>query len=276
MKRLGKMIVAILFVLFGCWFLLRQFERKSLYVPDREIVERPENFGLVYEEVTLVTHDDKRLHGWWFPVENARGTLIHCHGNAGNISGRVWMVPFWQDAGLNVFHFDYRGYGKSNGRASEKGTYLDAEAAFDFVHERYYPNQSAPPILVHGRSLGGGVAIQLAVTRPVKALIVDSTFSSAVAVGEAMFPLLPVRQFMKFRYESITKVGALTLPKLFAHSPDDEMIPFSQGQALFDEAADPKSFFQLSGGHNEAGWHRSPEYGTAINDLIDQVLGDNR
>ena len=251
---------------------LRFFEWRNLYYPAHQIEATPSLFGLQYEDVNFISEDGRMLHGWWIPHPRARGTVIHCHGNAGNIGDRAWMAADLHRLKVNVFLFDYRGYGESRGLPTEKGTYRDARAAYEVVRARYQDVES-PPVVLHGQSLGGAVAIQLALDKPVRGLIVESSFSSVIDMGQKLYPLLPIRWFCYFRYDSVSKAPRLNIPKLFAHSPQDDLIPYDLGEKLYQAAAPPKEFVVLEGAHNDAGWSLTPAYWRAIEKFMDHVLG---
>ena len=259
-------------VLAAVWFYLRWFEWRNIFHPVSALSMTPKDMGLEFEEVTFVSEDDVRLSGWWIPHDKARGTIIHCHGNAGNISDRVWMAADMHRLGVNVFLFDYRGYGASKGIPTEKGTYRDARAAYEVVRARY-EDAEAPPVIVHGQSLGGAVATQLAVDKPVKGLIVESSFTSTMDMARRLYPWLPVSMLCQFRYNSAAKVGNVHAPALYAHSREDDLVPFDMGRQLYELAAEPKEFVELRGGHNDAGWATSPEYWHAIESFVTRVFG---
>ena len=262
----------VLLVLGALLLLCRWFEWKSLYMPFRELEGSPADLGLKYEDIQFVAEDGALLHGWWIPHAQARGTLLHCHGNAGNISHRLDLAADLHRLQVNVFLFDYRGYGRSRGLPTEQGTYRDARAAYEFVRAQY-GDQEQPPVIAHGQSLGGAVAVQLARDVPLRGLIVESCFSSTLDMARLLYPWLPARWLCGFRYDARSKVGRLTLPKLFAHSPQDEMIPYALGRELFAAAAEPKRFCALRGGHNEAGWQLSPEYWQEIEQFVQELFG---
>ena len=254
------------------WFFVRYFEWKNLYYPAGFLESSPSAVGLPFENITFVTEDGRTLHGWWIPHETARGTIIHCHGNAGNIGDRVWIAADLNRLGVNVFLFDYRGYGLSRGLPTEKGTYLDARAAYEVVRAKYGDAEN-PPVIVHGQSLGGAVAIQLALDKPVRGLIVESSFSSVPDMARILYPGLPFWRVCSFRYDSLKKIPLIRIPKLFSHSCGDDLVPFDLGKKLFEQAAPPKQFVQLTGGHNEAGWPTSPAYWQAIEQFVTSVFG---
>jgi fermentation-respiration switch protein FrsA (DUF1100 family) len=218
-------------------------------VPGRQLVATPDRIGLEYEEVWLDTSDDVRVHGWFVPGDSTR-TLLYFHGNAGNISHRLHTIRQFHELGLSVFIIDYRGYGESRGRPSERGLYRDAEAAWDYLTtDRAIP---AAEIVVFGRSLGGSLAAWLAAERSPHALVVDSSFTSVPDIGQDVYPWLPVRLLSRLQHPTREHVTKASCPVLVVHSRDDEIIPFHHGEALFRAANEPKSFLELRGGHNDA------------------------
>jgi hypothetical protein len=223
-------------------------QAKMLYFPSTQIESTPASIGLSFDEITLRTADGLNISAWYIPAQQPKGFLIFCHGNAGNISHRLDSIRIFHDLNLSVLIFDYRGYGKSEGEPTEKGTYLDAEAAYDFLVK--VKGVAPSGIVIFGRSLGSAVAAELAMRRRAGALIIESGFTSIPDLGEKFFPHMPVRLITRFHYATINKVGKLGLPKLFIHSPDDEIIPFTQGQLLFATASEPKEFLTLTGDHN--------------------------
>ncbi len=252
---------------------LRLFEWRSLYCPSKEIKHTPEETGLKFEDVTFVTEDDIRLNGWWIPHKKARGTVIMFHGNGGNIGGRVAAADDLHSLRLNVFLFDYRGYGRSRGITTEKGTYKDARAAYEYVRMRYQ-NVEKPPVILYGRSLGGAVAAQCALDKPIKGLILESTFSSTSDMAREMYPWLPIHSIITFKYNTVDKIEKVSVPLLISGSVDDNMIPSSQGKKVFDRAKEPKRWIDLTGGHNDAGWMSSPAYWKTLEEFVNKIFSD--
>ncbi|MFH0881139.1 MAG: alpha/beta hydrolase [Lentisphaerota bacterium] len=267
LMRWSWIVIVPLFV----WGYLRYFEWRNVFYPSREFTATPADFGLEFEDVLFVAEDGGLLHGWWIPCANAVGTMIYCHGNAGNISDRAWMMADLHRLGVNLFIFDYRGYGKSKGIPTEKGTYRDARAAYEVVRARYEDSEQ-PPIIVYGHSLGGAVAVQLACDKPVRGLVVESTFSSTVDMGHFLYPMLPVDLLLHFRYDSISKIKNLRIPKLFSHGRPDQTVPFELGKKLFEAACEPKQFVELPGGHDDVAWMDSREYWDALKNFIARTL----
>ncbi len=246
MILLALSCLVIAYAVLVAFVYLRQ--AKMLYFPTRHIDATPATINLPFDEVTLQTADGLHISAWYIPSPHAKGFLIFCHGNAGNISHRLDSLQIFHELNLSVLIFDYRGYGGSEGEPTEKGTYLDAEAAYDYLVS---VRKAAPSqIIIFGRSLGSAVAAELAARRTTGALIVESGFTSIPDLGRRFFPHMPVRVISRFHYATIDKVGRLLLPKLFIHSPDDEIIPYAQGRQLFEAAAEPKEFLTIRGDHN--------------------------
>ena len=229
-------------------------QHRLLYFPDtpgRAVTASPRDIGLDYEYVRLRTEDGVTLHGWFVPAaKDAQGVLLFFHGNAGNISHRLDSIRQFHELGLNVLIIDYRGYGESEGKPSEAGTYRDAEAAWRYLTEElgYLPRR----ITIFGRSLGGAVAAWLASEREPGALIVESSFSSATRVAKELYPFLPVRWLSRFRYDTANAVARADCPVLVIHSRDDEIIPFPHGLAIRESAGERGELLELGGPHNGA------------------------
>jgi len=223
-------------------------QSRLLYMPTREIAVTPRAIGLQYEEVEFLARDGIRLSGWFVPVQNPRGALLFCHGNAGNISHRLDSLRIFHGLGLSTFIFDYRGYGRSQGRPSEQGTSLDAEAAWEYlVDEKGWKPEE---IVVFGRSLGGAVAAWLGARRTPRALIVESCFTSVTDIASELYPFLPVRILSRFRYDTASALRDVHSPVLIIHSKNDEIIPYHHGCSLYAGANEPKHFLEIRGDHN--------------------------
>jgi fermentation-respiration switch protein FrsA (DUF1100 family) len=247
-------------------------EHRLLYRRSATFRVLPEDEGLSAEDVTFCTEDGASLHGWWFAHPKARGVLLVCHGNAGNISDRLWIPKDLADVPLHVFLFDYRGYGKSRGLPHERGTARDVRAAYQVCVQKWGGAEADPPVILYGRSLGGAVALQAVESCPVRALILESTFTSVLEMGQRFYPWLLPNLFCMNRYRSDLRIALATMPVLVAHSPDDEVIPFDMGETLYRLAPRPWGFSRLSGLHDDAGWQSSREYAHLVRRLIAEVL----
>jgi len=239
-------------------------------LPGRALTATPRDAGFDYEDVTLETSDGLKLHGWYVPAAQARGVVLFLHGNAGNISHRLDSIAIFRELGLDTLIIDYRGYGQSQGKPSEQGTYLDAEAAWHYlVSDR---EVAAERIIVFGRSLGGAVAAWLANQYRPAALIIESTFSSALDMARKLYPFMPVRLITRLDYPVQLYVSRLHCPLLVIHSRDDEIIPFTMAEAIYDSAAEPKSLLEIWGDHNNGFLLSGDRYLSGLNEFIQENL----
>ncbi len=259
----------ILFFLLASVYLYYR-QDSMLFSPDREIRQTPNNIGLEYEEVSLTTKDSVGINGWFIPAENEKGVVLFCHGNAGNVSDRLDSIKIFHDLGQSVLIFDYRGYGKSGGTISEKGTYLDAEAAWDYLTE--VRHKSSKNIVIFGRSLGGAIAAETALRKGPACLILESTFMSVPAIARKYYPWLPVGLIAKYRYATLDKIGLIRGPKLIVHSKEDEIIPFEHGLKIYEKAVFPKEFMEIKGGHNEGFMLSGDSYRKGLESFLDHCM----
>ena len=233
--------------------MLRWFEHSQVYHPDRTLIATGAELGRPFEEFFIQTSDGVKINGWFFPADTnsprAALAVLVCHGNAGNISHRLELSRALLAKGVNVLLFDYRGYGRSQGRPSEEGTYRDAQAAFQWLRHRGFGGRQ---IIAYGESLGGGVAAELAIREELGGLILQNTFTCIPDIGAELFPWLPVRRLASIRYDTCSKLPRLKVPLLAMHSRADDLIPFRHCEKNFAAAHEPKLFWELDGSHNDA------------------------
>jgi uncharacterized protein len=235
-----------------------------LFFPAREIVATPAQAGLGFEELAIETGDGERLHGWWVPARArlAGAHVLLCHGNAGNVGDRVMHAALLCAAGLDVLLFDYRGYGRSTGRPSEPGTYRDAHAARSELLAR--PAVNPDRVVYLGESLGGAVALALALEHPPAGLVLMSTFTSIRDLARRHYPMLP-RAVVPDAYPSLRRVRALRAPLLVFHGDRDEIVPVGHAEALFEAAPEPKRLQVIEGaGHNDLVTGAGDQWAAAI------------
>ena len=221
-----------------------------------------------FEDVVFNSSDGTQLHGWFLDHPEPIGIALFCHGNAGNIAGRGdSLMLLNQRHRLAVMTFDYRGFGKSEGKPNERGILADAQAARNWLANRKgIPNSE---IILMGRSLGGAVAVDLASREQPKALVLASTFSSMPDVAKNVLPLLPARLLMTQRFNSIEKIRHYNGPLLQSHGDADDLIPIADGQKLFAAASGPKRFVVIPGGtHNSP---QSEEYRIALDEFLSEL-----
>lgn len=258
--------------------LMWAFQDRLLYLPHagREHVGSPADLGLGWEEVTFTTEDSVALDAWWIPAPKPRASLLFFHGNAGNISHRLESIAQFQRLGLSVFIVDYRGYGRSEGRPSEAGTALDARAAWQWL--RNEAEQEADEIVLFGRSLGAAVAAELAAhleeqqTTPA-AVILESPFRSVPELAQQLYSFLPARWLARIHYPVEDYVTQISAPLLVIHSRDDEIIPFAQGEAVYQAAQEPRQLLEIQGGHNTGFRDSEPTYSESIDAFLREAVG---
>ena len=264
-----KFFILTIIIPIFIFFSVRYLEQKSLYYPLRKIEATPEYLGLGFEDITLITKDGVSISGWFIPAVSSRAVIILCHGNGGNISHRLEKIKILNGLDLDILIFDYRGYGTSEGSPSEEGLYFDAEAVYDYlVKEKKIPYQK---IIGYGESLGGAVVVDLASGRKMGGVIIEDSFTSAREMGKKVFPFIPTFIY-KSRFDSLSKLKNIRIPKLIFHSVDDEIIPFEHGRRLFESAPEPKEFIWLNGGHNDAFLVSADLYRSGIDSFVKDVI----
>lgn len=244
------------------------------YFPESEIVRTPADLGLPHRELHFATGDGERLYGWWITCERspASGHILLCHGNGGNIGDRLTDADLLRDAGFNVLLFDYRGYGRSTGRPDEPGTYRDAAAARHALLAQ--PECDPARVIYLGESLGGAIALALALKAPPSGLVLQSTFTSLRSVAHHHYPVIP-SALVPDAYPSIRRIAQLRAPLLSLHGGRDEVVPLSEGRSLFEAAPEPKRMHVFEGlGHSDlvtAGM----EYARVIKEWAEAVMAND-
>ena len=248
-------------------------DRYFIYFPDSEITQDPGDRGLEFEDVNFTASDGVGLHGWFVPGgDQAATTWVWFHGNAGNISNRVDnLAEVHQRLGVSVFIIDYRGYGRSEGTASEDGTYLDAEAAVAYLRSR--EDVDGARLVLFGRSLGCAVAAETALRTDVSALVLESGFTSIQAMAQRHYSYLPgIGRVVQTRYDCLAKVRDVRVPVMVLHGDRDEIVPHEMGRELFEAANEPKRFYTIEGaGHNDTYLAGGPAYYDALAGFLGDV-----
>jgi len=237
-------------------------------MPGRALTMTPIDVGMDYQDVSIETADGVRLHGWFIEGRSSR-VLLFFHGNAGNISHRLESIRQFTNLGLSVLIIDYRGYGQSGGKTTEKGIYRDADAAWRYLTEDR--GIAASDIVIFGRSLGASVASWLAAQHQPLALIVESSFTSVPDVAQEIYPWLPARWLSRFNHATRDYIRDVRCPVLVTHSRDDEIIPFHHGEAIFAAANEPRTFLKLRGTHNDAFLNDEPTYMEGVGAFLTEL-----
>jgi uncharacterized protein len=274
--RVWLAILAVLLLLLfgGMVYSLRWVEWLATYHPNRHAEENwrtPDGA----ENVWFTTADEVRLNGWYFKAAtpHPKATIIHLHGNSGNITNIEWMGEQLTDRGFNVLVFDYRGYGRSEGQIQDEiSIYRDADAAYDYLINRrgVRPDQ----IVLYGQSLGTTAAIDVAARRRCGAVIVESGLSSAVDLAGSRLPWLPqfLYVFRRSNMASADKIGQIHAPVLITHGDPDPVVPTAEGRELFARANEPKELRLFPGaGHNVFG-SQGKRYLNLLGSFIEQSV----
>ena len=269
------MVVRIIVLSYlGIMLLVFLRQNALMFIPSRHMEGTPGGVGLTYEALRLTTSDGLRIAAWYVPAPEGTeplGTLLYCHGNAGNLSHRLDALAQFHRMGFATLIFDYRGYGTSEGKPSEKGTYRDAQAAWAWLTEER--GVKPEDIIIFGRSLGAGVGTWLAVEHTPRALVVESAFTSVADRGQELYPWLPVRLLCRLDYNNRERIQQIACPVLVAHSPHDEIMPFRHGQELYEVAKPPKRWFEMTGDHNSGYQISGRAYEAALKDFMTHPAG---
>jgi len=222
--------------------------RRYIFLPERELWFWPEDYGLKYEEVCFCASDGVPLYGWWMP--GGKFTLLFAHGNGGNISDRVDIAAKFYDEGFSIFLFDYRGYGKSEGKPNERGTYKDAKGALHHLRKKLgIPLSRIVPV---GESMGSAIVIELCVSYNFRAVVLISPPFSLSRTLSYLYPNLLLNEPFAGAYDSSKKISKVHSPILIVHGDIDDLVPFTHAEELFQRANPPKFFYRVRGaGHND-------------------------
>ncbi len=262
-----RFLGGLLFAYLGLALLIYLVQRRLQYFPDSSPVERPAGEDLkTLEELNLVAADRVRISAWYWPGKRLDNILMF-HGNAGHRGHRLDWARGFHELGFGVFLLDYRGYGGSDGSPTEQGLDLDAQAALGWLRRK--PGR----VIYLGESLGSGPAIELALRQPPAAMILHAPLTSAVEVGQAAYPYLPVSLLLKDRYENDRKISQITSPVLIIHGERDSVIPFHLGRKLFDMASVPKDWLAVpQADHNNLAEIGGKLYWKTIQSFLEKAL----
>ncbi|MGA7563161.1 MAG: alpha/beta hydrolase [Desulfobaccales bacterium] len=243
-------------------------ERGIVFFPDPDLSGNPGDYGLAYEEVNFEAEDGVRLNGWWLPKEGAP-VLLWFHGNAGNISHRLENLNLLhRSVQVQVFIFDYREYGKSEGRISREGTYKDSAAAYRYVTATR--GLDPADLVLFGRSLGTALAVDLAARLPCRSLIIESAFTNSSELAKLFLPFM-FDWRPRVPYDNLGKIDKIKAPLLIIHGSEDEIIPVSMSRRLLAAAREPKELYIIPGAHhNDTYLVGGPAYFERLSAFIQQ------
>ncbi len=260
--------ILFLSFIFLVYLYLKYYQHIKIYDPRDKLSAFPDEFGVEFEDVNFSSRDQVLLNGW-FVKGDLDDVILFCHGNYGNISVRIDIIKELNLLGYNVFIFDYRGFGISNGVPSENGLYSDGLGAYDYLKERGFSDKN---IIVFGRSLGAAVAIFLCdLIHGFKGIIIDSTFQSLPILGYDILGYNLPKFLISNRFESIKRIKNIEIPKLIIHSGEDDLIPFRHGEKLYEKAVGPKEFLKIRGLHNNCISESKDIYMAGIKDFLNSL-----
>jgi len=259
----------VVVVYVGLGLLLYFFQAHFIFLPTKSIAETPAQWKMPYEEAVLSV-EGGQTHVWYLSAPEARGVVLHSHGNAGNMGDRGEVATIFRELGLSVCMYDYGGYGQSTGSPSESRCYADARAVWDYLTRQ----KGIPPsqIILHGHSLGGGPTGQLATEVHPGGVVLESAFGSVAAMAMAHYYVYPAWLLVRHRFDNESKMASIHAPMMVIHSRTDEIVPFSQGQTLFEKANPPKRFVEIRGGHNTGFTESLDTYIPAWRQFLDECL----
>lgn len=247
---MARVLTFLAVLLFGIYLLALYLRKTGMFFPDKYPTGRwdTKQFMVEPEEHWLTTSDGVKLHAWLFCATNANAPLmIWFHGNAGNLTDRADMAVEFAKRGISVFVFDYRGFGRSEGKASESGVYRDALAAHDYAKPL-----ARGPIILYGESIGGPYAAYVAKERKgARAVIIENSFPSLLALGNAFYRPLPLGLSAPFALRTAKWLNEANAPVLVMHGTRDQVIPYFLGKQLYDELRVPKEMLTANAGHCE-------------------------
>ncbi len=261
--RVGRIL---LFVYLGLLLVMMVFENSLIFIPMNYAEDDWTPPGILLEDAHFTAADGTKLHGWYVPHDSPRAVILFCHGNAGNITHRAEILRALHGrVGASVLAFDYRGYGKSEGKPDERGVLADARAARTWLAQK--AGVAEHQIVLMGESLGGAVAVDLAADGA-RALILENTFSSLPDVAAHIYPWAPVRFLMRTQFNSAAKIRSYHGPLLQSHGDRDSIVPLNFARRLFDAANEPKRFLLVEGAdHNDP---RSAQYYDKLRAFLDE------
>ncbi|MGJ3253108.1 MAG: alpha/beta hydrolase [Elainellaceae cyanobacterium] len=272
----GLLLIGIVYA-GACLFLFVR-QRRMIFVPSSTLASTPSDRGLPYEDVWIsVASDSKtsepgeRIHGWWVPAADPHGVILYLHGNGENISANIAYAERFHRLGFSVLMIDYRGYGLSDGRLpSEAYAYDDAIAAWNYL--QYQRGVEPRQIVLYGHSLGGAIALDLAIKQPSAAgLIVEGTFTSIQDVIDRIrfYRLFPISWLLNQRFESISKMRSLQIPILIMYGMQDAVIPPDMSESLYAIAPEPKQLLMVPlAGHNNLADIAGDEYTRSLQQFM--------
>jgi fermentation-respiration switch protein FrsA (DUF1100 family) len=264
LRKAVRVIITLMIFYIVVLFIACIFQEKLIFHPEKLSADYSYNLSEHDKEVMLQTKDGEKINAILFTNPKNKNVILYFHGNAGSLGN--WQF-IWQELmtlDCNLFIIDYRCYGKSTGKFSENGFYIDAETAYEYLLENGYTSES---IIIYGRSLGSGVAVNLAINKKAKALILETPFSALKDLAKEKYSFLFPGLFLKYDFDNFSKMENLAIPALLIHGDNDNIIPLSHSKVLFEKIKGAKQMFIVKGGgHNNLA--EFPEYNNTIANFL--------
>ena len=223
-------------------------EQRPLLYLNKHGAETPDIAGLPIRDLRIPTPDGQSLEAWYEPPQPGKPVFLFLHGQGGSLHYGKWRYIRMHKEGAGYLALSYRGFSGSTGTPTEKGLFIDGLAAYDWLRAQGFADKD---IVLHGHSLGSGVATYVATQRPARALILEAPFTAAADVAQSRYPFAPVALLMKDKFANTTRMKDVHIPVLIVHGTDDSTIPIAEGQKLYDLANGPKTFVAMAGSeHN--------------------------
>ena len=247
---------------------MKMLEQQFLYFPEKEWIGTPDQVGLNFENVEIITRDQVKLHAWWVGPSLSAQTVLFFHGNAGNISHRLDRIARLRNLPLRFLMLDYRGFGRSSGTPDSKGLIEDALATYAWLRDQ---GVHAKDIVLFGESLGGAVAVELASQKPVSHLVLESTFTSVKDLASLHYSWMP-QAMVPDIFPSLQTISQVQAPVYGVHGTQDEIVPIELGRKLFEAAPNGQQFYEVpSAGHNDVYLQGEETYQAKISEFLQGV-----
>ena len=247
MKYLFITLSSIVFAYFVVVVFIYFYQRNLLYHPSENNYQNDE-VKFDYEEVNIEVENEIKLKSWLINKDFKKlKTLLIFHGNAGDLSNRIYKLNELYKLEINILLISWRGFSGNKGSPTEKNLYKDAEAAIKWLNKKDVSNNQ---IILYGESLGTGIAVEMAKKNDFNSIILESPFTSIENSAKIYYPYLPVKYLLKDRYDTISKINMVKSPIMIMHGEKDDVVPFSMGKKLFEKANNPKhSYFTSTDDH---------------------------
>ncbi len=264
---LKKLLIGAVFLYFALLFILVVFQRSFIYFPttSEPSFSQYGQLAKAYESISVVNEDGLRISGWYHRGKDRQKPLIiWFQGNGGSYADRIYSAQFYVERGYSILLAGYRGYGGNPGKITERGLYQDADAWVRMAASRlkFSPDQ----MVLYGESLGTGIAVEMATRYRFKALILQTPYKSLRAIAQRQYPFYPITFLMKDHFDSLSRIQRIKAPVFMFHGDQDEVIPLSHAQTLFDAAPQPKSFRVIRGARH------SDTYNYGVDKIVHSFL----